>query len=193
MEKYDKVVLLLIDVQRAFFSDIPPIGAAFPDFRHNVERLLGLCRSDEVGIEVVHVRAVYNPEVSAWTAYWHALNPDKKTVVTEEPEDFTRELPGEKVLHKNNFDGFLNAELDKYLKEKGKTLVVCCGLITSCCVLFTTSGAFMRGYKTVVVEDCCGDRTVEKHDNTMNTYGHYMFTRATVDTLLATCDRLLTL
>lgn len=94
----------------------------------------------------------------------------------------------------NNFDGFLNAELDKYLKEKGKTLVVCCGLITSCCVLFTTSGtplalfayagvsgiltsqslagAFMRGYKTVVVEDCCGDRTVEKHDNTMNTYGH---------------------
>lgn len=100
MEKYDKVVLLLIDVQRAFFSDIPPIGAAFPDFRHNVERLLGLCRSDEVGIEVVHVRAVYNPEVSAWTAYWHALNPDKKTVVTEEPEDFTRELPGEKVLHK---------------------------------------------------------------------------------------------
>jgi nicotinamidase-related amidase len=100
MEKYDKVVLLLIDVQRAFFSDIPPIGAAFPDFRHNVERLLGLCRSDEVGIEVVHVRAVYNPEVSAWTAYWHALNPDKKTVVTEEPEDFTRELPGEKVIHK---------------------------------------------------------------------------------------------
>ena len=29
----------------------------------------------------------------------------------------------------------------------------------------------MRGYKTVVVEDCCGDRTVEKHDNTMNIYG----------------------
>ena len=33
------------------------------------------------------------------------------------------------------------------------------------------AGAFMRGYKTVVVEDCCGDRTVEKHDNTMNIYG----------------------
>ncbi len=72
---------------------------------------------------------------------------------------------------------------------------MCCGLITSCCVLFTTSGtplarsssacgcvgniltsqslagAFMRGYKTVVVEDCCGDRTVEKHDNTMGIYG----------------------
>jgi hypothetical protein len=33
------------------------------------------------------------------------------------------------------------------------------------------AGAFMRGYKTVVVEDCCGDRTLEKHDNTMGIYG----------------------
>jgi hypothetical protein len=40
----------------------------------------------------------------------------------------------------NNFDGFLNTELDAYLKDKGKTLVVCCGLISSCCVLFTASG-----------------------------------------------------
>jgi nicotinamidase-related amidase len=37
------VALLLVDVQQAFFSDIPAIGTAFPDFRHNVEQLLALC------------------------------------------------------------------------------------------------------------------------------------------------------
>jgi nicotinamidase-related amidase len=99
--KYDKVALLLVDVQQAFFSDIPDIGTAFPDFQHNVERLLALCRSDAAaGLDVVHVRAVYNPEVSAWTSYWHALNPEKKVTVTEEAEAFSRELPGEKVFHK---------------------------------------------------------------------------------------------
>jgi nicotinamidase-related amidase len=161
VDSFSHVCLLVVDIQKAFYTELPQIAETFPEFKTNVARLLSLCRS--LGIEVVHIRAVYNPEQSPWTPYWKVLNPDKKDFVTNEEEDFASALEGEKVVIKHTFDGFLNTELDDYLKQKGIKMTVICGLISSCCVLFTTSGAFLRGYRTLVVEDCCGDRLLERH------------------------------
>jgi len=106
-------------------------------------QLLANCRA--AGVEVVHIRAVYNEQVSPWIRWWRELNPDKKSTVVESPEEFSRDLPGEKVIHKSTFDGFMNTELHDYLQSKGITTVVTAGLIATACVLFTTGGAFFRG------------------------------------------------
>jgi len=46
----------------------------------------------------VHVRAVYTPQTSPWMPYFESLNPDKGGASTDNiPEEFARELPGEKV------------------------------------------------------------------------------------------------
>jgi len=171
-------------VQKDFFSAIPAIQQSFPNYGERVRKLITFAR--DTGIEVIHVRAVYEPDfsISPWTKYWAELNPDKKTKVVQTPEEFSVDLPNEKVVFKNTFDGFLNTELDSYLKSRGKRNLILCGLVTSCCVLFTTAGAFHRGYRTVVVKDCCGDRTVEKHDNVFQTYGSYMFRATSVDSIL---------
>ena len=40
------------------------------------------------------------------------------------------------------------------------TLVVM-GLITRACVLNTVMSAFNNGYRVYLLEDCCGDRSIE--------------------------------
>ena len=41
-------------------------------------------------------------------------------LATGEPEDWAKELPGEKVFHKHTFDAFLNTGLAEYLHQQGK-------------------------------------------------------------------------
>ena len=95
------------------------------------------------------------PESFAVAKEGEKVTQDKSINHSINPKPLTRT----QIVIKHTFDGFMNTELEAYLKEKGKKIVLTCGLITSCCVLFTTAGAFMRGFLTCVVEDCCGDRT----------------------------------
>jgi len=62
------------------------------------------------------------------------------------------------------WDGFLDTKLDEILKEKGITTVIGFGLITTRCVHHTLFGAFNRGYRTILIDDCCGDRSQDRHN-----------------------------
>jgi len=166
--------VLLVDIQRRYYTESPIIPEQFPDLKQNVMELLKTCR--EKRIEIVHVRAEYDSEVSLWQSWFYTLNPDRpKTPVTPVPEDWTTEEAGEKVVHKHTFDAFLNTDLDSYLKSKGIKAVFVCGVLTSACVLATTVGAFFRGYKTFLLSDCCGDRSKEKHSSIVSIYNGYYF------------------
>jgi len=186
--KNNPICLLLIDVQKDFYTSNEAIGKSFPHFATNITNIL--TQSREMGIEIVHVRAVYDKDRSDWFSYWNILSPDRARSINETPEPFAEAIEGEKIIIKHSFDAFHNTELESYLKSRGKKILIICGLVTSCCVLFTTSGAFMRGFLTCVVEDCCGDRTIEKHDNTFNMFG-YLFTRSSLSQLKETCDIML--
>ena len=39
----------------------------------------------------------------------------------------------------------------------------------------TAYGAFVRGYQVVLVEDCCGDRSLERHQQAISLYGNYIY------------------
>ena len=80
-----------------------------------------------------------------------------------EAEPFAKEIEGEPVIRKWNWSGFEDTELDDILKKKGITTVLGCGLVTTRCVHHTMFGAFNAGYRTIVIADCCGDRTHERH------------------------------
>ncbi|MBI5090692.1 MAG: cysteine hydrolase, partial [Actinobacteria bacterium] len=80
-----------------------------------------------------------------------------------------RELPGEPVIVKHTFDGFLGTDLDAVLTERGIRHLLIAGLVTSTCVLFTAATATQRGYLASVVADCCSDRA-EAHHATLAAY-----------------------
>ncbi|MCB8959693.1 MAG: cysteine hydrolase [Ardenticatenales bacterium] len=159
--------LLLIDVQEDFWP--PALAAAFPDFPTNVEKLLATCR--EEGLEVVHLRALFRPDQADWMVRYKLRDwiPCISGTAGAELLPCAAALPGEKVLHKQTFDGFLNPELDAYLQSQGKQFVMVAGLVTSTCVLLTGIAAAQRGYLTALVADCSADEP-EAHARTVESY-----------------------
>jgi nicotinamidase-related amidase len=169
--------LLLIDVQRDFWPE--GMAGHFPQFPTNVTRLLALCRDE--GIEIVHLRASFAPDMSDWMIKYKLRGriPCVRGTTGEETLPFALEAPGEAVIVKHTFDGFHNPALLQHLRQAGKRFVLTAGLLTSVCVLLTTASAVQHGFLAAVVEDCCADDP-DAHEYTLERY-LFIFERTTVD------------
>jgi nicotinamidase-related amidase len=164
---WESFALLLIDVQEDFWAS--PMSQERPAFEQNVGHLLETCRRE--GIDIVHVRARFQPDRSDWMAKYRfrdsipcvAGTPGVKVLPCALDE------PGEFVIYKQSFDGFLKPALDAYLEKNDKRFVLVAGLVTSVCVLLTAASAAQRGYLVGVVEDCCADQSAA-HGHTVARY-----------------------
>ena len=152
---WEQFALLLIDVQRGFWSE--RTAELYPDFPADIVALLALCRNE--GIEVVHVRASFKADMSDWMPKYmlRGAIPCVEGTAGEEAAPFAVEIPGETVIRKQTFDGFHTPQLLQYLRQQDKRFVLTAGLLTSTCVLFTTASAMQKGFLATVVEDCCAD------------------------------------
>jgi maleamate amidohydrolase len=70
---------------------------------------------------------------------------------------------GDWVLPKTKASGFFQTPLSAYLTRLQAETVVICGVSTSGCVRATAVDSHSNGYTTVVVEDCCFDRSYFAH------------------------------
>ena len=176
---WEQFALLLIDVQRDFWSE--RLAPSFPDFPDSTNRLLSLCRSE--GLEVVHLRASFKPDMSDWMLRYrlHGRIPCVEGTEGVETLPFATEKPGEEVIIKQTFDGFHNPNLLPYLRGKGKRFLLTAGLVTSVCVFLTTASAAQLGFLTAVVEDCCADEPFI-HEHTLEKY-QFIFDRTTTDAI----------
>jgi nicotinamidase-related amidase len=170
-------VLLLVDVQQDFWSEAR--AQSFPDFPANITKLLTLCRQE--GIEIVHLRASFQPDQSDWMERYKLLGriPCIEGTAGVETLPCALEEPHEVVLRKQTFDGFYNPPLLQYLHQTGKRFVLVAGLITSTCVLFTATSAAQSGFLVELVEDCCADEPMA-HAHTLSRY-RFIFERTTVE------------
>jgi nicotinamidase-related amidase len=174
---WKRFALLLIDMQRDFWPQ--RLAQCFPEFPSQTVQLLDLCRRE--GIDVVHLRAAFQPDGSDWMVRYRLRGriPCVRGTPGVEPLPFALEAPGEAVIVKQTFDGFQNPELSAYLQQRGKRLLLAAGLLTSTCVLFTIASAAQGGFLTTVVDDCCADEP-SAHEQTLDRY-RFIFDRTTVD------------
>ncbi|TKJ29441.1 MAG: hypothetical protein CEE40_08515 [Chloroflexi bacterium B3_Chlor] len=174
---WGQFALLLIDVQRDFWPE--EVASSFPEFPPKVAQLLDLCRAES--IEVIHLRASFNPDMSDWMPTYKLRGsiPCVGGTPGVETLPFALENPGEMVIIKQTFDCFQNAELLRYLREKGKRFVLTAGLLTSVCVLLTTASAVQHGFLAAVIEDCCADAP-DAHQQALDRY-EFIFERMIVD------------
>jgi ureidoacrylate peracid hydrolase len=169
-----RYALVLVDMQHDFWPE--EVAATSPELPERTAALLAYARSE--GLAVVHVRARFRPDGSDWMARYRLRNwiPCIDGTHGVETLPFATELPGEPVVTKHSFDGFLDTDLDQLLSARGIRGVLIAGLITSTCVLFTASTATQRGYLVSVVTDCCSDRDDAHHA----TLAGYQFVFGTV-------------
>merc|ERR1712228_663879 len=79
------------------------------------------------------------------------------------------------VVYKSTFDGFFKTDLERIVRGLGATSVLLSGLVTSACVLNTALGAFHRGFDVMLIEECCADRSMARHEATLAMYSDYCF------------------
>ena len=170
-------VLLLIDLQRDFWPQ--KLSERFPDFPDRVARLLAFCREEE--LEVVHLRAAFQPDGSDWMVRYRLRGriPCIRGTPGVEPLPFALDVPGETVIVKQTFDGFQNPWLGEHLRKRRKRFVLVAGLLTSTCVLLTAASAAQLGFLTAVVDDCCADEP-SAHGQTLERY-QFVFDRTTME------------
>jgi nicotinamidase-related amidase len=150
--------LILVDVQHDFWAPLrdAPEHAAFPA---NVRALLAAARANR--LSVVHTHAEFNPDGSDWMLFYGPGKRGDIPCIAGTPgaavEEFAQAHPGEPVIRKRTFDGFAYTDLETVLRERGIQAVLVAGLVTSVCVLFTTTSAYLRRFVPIVVSDACAD------------------------------------
>ena len=162
----NKSYLLLIDTQKAY-QDV----YNFDSFRANVKKMLSNARSQN--IPIIFVFEVDN-EKSKWIPFWEELHGPRK-LDKGIPFNFTKPKEGETYFIKHGFDAFFQTGLHTFLQKQNIKTIHFCGLLTGACVLNSLFTSYNYGYRNILVENCCSDKTKKRHDDTIKNYGGYLF------------------
>jgi len=182
--KADSTALLIVDVQPEYWTHCPSVRKDFPKFEQNLKRTIDICRKQKA--KIIWVRADYKYNHSPWLVQFDRLNggnrPDTKSEIPCDPEsedfaweDFATPEGDEIVIAKKSWNSASNTALMDVLKQEGIENVLVCGLITSVCVQHSAFSVFEAGYRTLLVEDSCGDRGMARHQAALTLYGNYMY------------------
>ncbi|HUI98196.1 MAG TPA: isochorismatase family cysteine hydrolase [Xanthobacteraceae bacterium] len=177
----DRAALLLIDMQRDFLEP-GGVGAALGTDVTRLQAAVGPCRAvlaaaRAAGLLVIHTREGHRPDLSDAPRLKvergdpalriGAPGPMGRILVRGEPgHDIVAELypePGEPVIDKPGKGAFFATDLDLMLRNRGIETLLVGGVTTEVCVNTTVREANDRGYRCVVLADCCASYFAEFH------------------------------
>ena len=165
----DTTAVLMIDIQNDY-QDVQN----FATFRRNVQKCRRWAQRTHPTMKICHVFEVDNTN-SHWLAVWEELHGRPRPLDTGTPFPFSRPRKGEPTFIKNGYDAFFETTLHDYLQQHNIRTLIVCGLLTGVCVLNSVFGAFNRGYRVILVGNCCSDRTKTRHESTLRQYKNYLF------------------
>lgn len=160
--------LLLIDIQNAY-KDV----FDFDLFKKNIIKLLKISRQQNQLI--CHVFEKDIPKKSKWIPFWEELKQQPRELDQGKPFLFSKPIQNENVIIKHGYDAFFDTNLDKWLKNNNIKTLYICGVLTGVCVLNTIFSGFNKGYRIILIENCCSDRLKTRHYNTIQYYQNYLF------------------
>jgi ureidoacrylate peracid hydrolase len=171
----DRTALVVVDMQNAFASkggmfDLAgfDISGAAPAIDVN-RRLLDAAR--KARLAVVHLQMTIKPDLGnagdATSPNYHKELGIR--LMRERPEfagkllientwdwefvDALKPAPGEHVVRKSRYNGFIRTDLDDHLRAKGIRHLLFTGIATNVCVESTARHAFFNEYWPILIED----------------------------------------
>jgi nicotinamidase-related amidase len=178
----ERTALIIIDMQRDFLepggfgetlgNDVSLLKAAVEPCK------AVLAAARDAGILVIHTREGHRPDLSdAPPAKVERGSPSKRIgdpgpmgriLIRGEPgHDIIDELypiDGEPVIDKPGKGAFYQTDLQLMLQNCGIENLLVCGVTTEVCVNTTVREANDRGYRCVVLADCCASFFPEFHE-----------------------------
>jgi biuret amidohydrolase len=178
----DRTALVIIDMQRDFLEP-GGFGAALGNDVSLLKAAVGPCRellaaARRAGILVIHTREGHRPDLSCAPPHKvergdpatriGAPGPMGRILVRGEPgHDIIPELypiAGEPVVDKPGKGAFYQTDLELMLKNRGIDTLLVCGVTTEVCVNTTVREANDRGFRCIVLSDCCASYFPEFHE-----------------------------
>jgi nicotinamidase-related amidase len=178
----ERTALLIIDMQRDFLEP----GGFGETLGNDVSRLQAavkplqavLAAARDAGMLVIHTREGHRPDLSdAPPAKVERGEPSKRIgdegpmgriLIRGEPgHDIVPELypiDGEPVIDKPGKGAFYQTDLASMLKNCAIENLIVCGVTTEVCVNTTVREANDRGYRCIVLSDCCASYFPEFHE-----------------------------
>lgn len=166
-------VLLAIDLYNLVFEGGPrPVHEVVKEFKSScgsyawdaiepIQELLGVARS--LRIPVIYTTGETRNEARPTEV--RATNREA-TRLNDNAFEIRREFkpePGDIIIYKQRASGFFGTPLVAHLTQMGADSLIVCGESTSGCVRASVVDAYSYGFHTVVVEECCFDRSLLSH------------------------------
>jgi nicotinamidase-related amidase len=177
-----QAALVIIDMQRDFLEP-GGFGAALGNDVFRLKAAVVPCRDvlaafRQQGALVIHTREGHRPDLSDAPPHKvqrgdpklriGAAGPMGRILVRGEPgHDIIPELypaAGEPVIDKPGKGAFYQTDFDLMLRNRGVDTLFVCGVTTEVCVNTTVREANDRGYRCIVLSDCCASYFPEFHE-----------------------------
>jgi nicotinamidase-related amidase len=178
----DRMALIIIDMQRDFLEP-GGFGEALGNDVSRLQAAVGPCKSvldaaRAADLLVIHTREGHRPDLSdAPPSKVERGSPGKRIgdigpmgriLIRGEPgHDIIPELypiASEPVIDKPGKGAFYQTDLELMLRNAGIENLIVCGVTTEVCVNTTVREANDRGYRCVVLADCCASYFPEFHE-----------------------------
>src|SRR5580658_7970417 len=177
----DKSALIIIDMQRDFLEP-GGFGAALGNDVSQLQAAVGPCQETlsaarEIGMLVIHTREGHRPDLTDAPPHKvergdpstriGAPGPMGRILVRGEAgHDIIPELyplKDEPVIDKPGKGAFYQTDLELMLHNRGIDTLFVCGVTTEVCVNTTVREANDRGFRCIVLSDCCASYFPEFH------------------------------
>lgn len=177
-----RTALVIIDMQRDFLEP-GGFGETLGNDISLLEAAVGPCQAvlaaaRAAGMLVIHTREGHRPDLSdAPKAKVERGEPSLRIgapgpmgrilIRGEDGHDIIaalKPLPGEPVIDKPGKGAFYQTDLELMLRNRGIDTLLVCGVTTEVCVNTTVREANDRGYRCVVLGDCCASYFPEFHE-----------------------------
>jgi nicotinamidase-related amidase len=177
----DGAALVIIDMQRDFLEP-GGFGAALGNDVSRLQAAVAPCRSvldaaRQLGMLVIHTREGHRPDLSDAPPHKvergdpknriGARGPMGRILVRGEPGyDIIAELspqPDEPVIDKPGKGAFYQTDLELMLRNRSIDTLFVAGVTTEVCVNTTVREANDRGFRCIVLSDCCASYFPEFH------------------------------
>src|ERR1700745_558889 len=176
------MALIIIDMQRDFLEP-GGFGAALGNDVSRLKAAVGPCAdvlaaARRAGVLVIHTREGHRPDLTdappMKVERGHpalrigAPGPMGRILVRGEPgHDIISELypaDGEPVIDKPGKGAFYQTDLELMLRNRAIDTLLVCGVTTEVCVNTTVREANDRGFRCIVLSDCCASYFPQFHE-----------------------------
>lgn len=148
----EKSAVVVVDMQKDFCYEDGAlfVGDAVKEIIPRIKALVEEAIRKKV--QLIFTQNWHSPddeEFEVWDR--HCIRDTRGAEIIDEFLPFLKEAY---VVKKQKYSAFFGTDLDAHLKEKGIRTLILVGVVTNICVLHTAIDASLRGYETMVPEDC---------------------------------------